>query len=267
MTISSIASIVANVSQTLGNSNSKLADRIKGLILTKSQNTAHPDIAALATATLLQSQISGLRVASQNIIQAQSLLAVADGGTQEISAALDRLNELSQRASSDDLSQAERIQLDVEFQQLRQQITQTASTTRFNGQALLDGSLDAAALGEDGDVEVGDLSDAALFKNQKLDLLSEQNAKAAAKAIAEAQAYVAEQQASIGALNEGLDYAGAAVATAAQNQEAARSFLDDNDIVSASTQSAQQLVQERALTSLLAQTNKLSGNILQLLNE
>lgn len=268
MSISSIASIVANVSRTLGNSNSKLADQINGLLLAKSESSStRPDVAGLATAALLQSQVSSLRVASQNIAQAQSLLAVADGGAAQVSQVLTRLAELSQRASSTDLSQAERIQLDVEFQQLRQEITKIANTTRFNGQALLDGSLDAETLGEDGEVTVGSLTDEALFKGKQLDLQSADHARAAAEAVKAAQAYVAEQRASIGALQEGLDYAGAAIDTAAQNQEAARSFLDDNDIVSASTKTAQELVQQQALSALLAQTNKLSGNILQLLNE
>jgi flagellin len=78
---------------------------------------------------------------------------------------------------------------------------------------------------------------------------------------------VTAQRADIGAFQQGLDFAANTVDIAIQNQEAARAELADTDIVTASTEFAQSRVQQQASISLLAQTNRLSGNLLSLLNE
>lgn len=101
---------------------------------------ASDDTAALAIGTRIKADISALKVAQTNVSNAQSLLQVADGGMARISDILLRMKALATQSQSGSVSNNERSFLDQEYQALRTQIDGIASQTRFNGQALLNGS-------------------------------------------------------------------------------------------------------------------------------
>lgn len=116
-------------------------------------------------------------------------------------------------------------------------------------------------------LSVGNLSTSALFGGQNLDLLSVDGAQAAFTAIGNAISQVTSQRAGVGAFQEALGYAAANIESAIQNQEAARSVLADTDFASESTLYAQLQTQTQASIATLAQTNRLSSNMLRLLVE
>lgn len=269
MTVSTIASVASGLTRTLGEQNAKVATSVRSLVSRSS--SAASDVSSLNVANSLQTQIATLRSATQNVAQASSMARVAEGGVSEIGRAVGRLQELSARASNGSLSDADRRQLDIEFQSLRATINRIAVNTRFAGQNLLDGSLTSQTLnmtaeGEEG-FAIGSLTDKALFGTGDVNLLSAENATAAAAKVATAQQYVSTQQATLGAIDQGLEFAFASLETAGLNQEAARAVLSDADFADFATQSQQARVQAEATTALLAQTNKLPGNILGLLGE
>lgn len=266
MTVSTIASIAAGIGRTLGNQNTKVATSVKSLV---SGSKASVDVSSLSVASTLQSQISSLRSATQNVAQASALVRVAQGGVSEISRAFARLQELSARASGAN-SANERAALDIEFQSLRSTINRIASSTSFGSQKLLDGSLTSDSLqitaeGEDG-FAIADLSADALIGDDA-SLLTADGAQQAFDKIRAAQTVVTEQQATLGALDEGLDFAFASIDTAAQNQEAARAVLSDADFAEVASESVQAKVQAQATSALLAQTSRLPNNVLALLTE
>jgi flagellin len=268
MTVSTIASIAAGIGRNLGNSNAKVASSVKSLV---TGSKANIDVASLSVSNSLQTQITTLRTATQNVAQASSLVRVAEGGASDIGKALSRLQQLSQQASSGSLSASERTALNIEFQALRTQINRIANNASFDGQKLLDGSLTSESLaitaeGEDG-FSIASLTDEGLFGGQPLDLLSAENAQAASDAVKAASTIVSEQQAALGELGQGLEYAFASIQTASVNQDAARAVLSDTDFTSITTESQQAQVQAQATAALLAQTNKLPNNILALLTE
>jgi flagellin len=121
--------------------------------------------------------------------------------------------------------------------------------------------------GADDSVElsIGNLSTSALFNGQSLDILSLSGAQAAFSAIGSAINSLTAQRANIGSFQEALDFTSANVDSAIQNQDAARSVLADTDFAEESTLYASLTVQARAGIAALAQTNRLSGNLLQLL--
>jgi flagellin len=67
-------------------------------------------------------------------------LQVADGGMARIADILQRMKQLAVQASSGSLTNTERGYLNVEFTELQSQVTDIANQTRFNGQALLNGT-------------------------------------------------------------------------------------------------------------------------------
>ena len=102
---------------------------------------ASDDAASLAVGTKLKADVTALKQAAVNASHATSVLQVADGGMARISDILQRMKALAVQASSGSLSDSERAFLDQEYQQLLTQIDDIATQTRFNGQALLNGSL------------------------------------------------------------------------------------------------------------------------------
>ena len=69
-----------------------------------------------------------------------SMIQVAEGGISEISNILTRLRELGVQAASDTVGDVERGFVDKEVQQLKSELQRISESTRFNGQALLDGT-------------------------------------------------------------------------------------------------------------------------------
>jgi flagellin len=102
---------------------------------------AMDDIASLSAATGISSEVSGLRAASINVAQASSMLQVADGGMKQISALLERMQQLSVQANNGALNDAARAGLNREFEGLREEVNRIATQTNFNSVPLLDGSL------------------------------------------------------------------------------------------------------------------------------
>ncbi len=102
---------------------------------------ASDDAASLTVGTKLKADVAALKQAQVNTSQASSLLQVADGGMARIADILQRMKQLAVQASSGSLTNTERAYLNEEFTQLRTQVTDVADQTKFNGQALLNGSL------------------------------------------------------------------------------------------------------------------------------
>lgn len=102
---------------------------------------AGDDVAALSTATKLQSQITGLRQGLLNNSQANSVLQVAYSGLSEIGSILDEMKTLAVQGNSGSLTAVERATLNLQFQNLRDSVDSIANGTNFNNIKLLDGSV------------------------------------------------------------------------------------------------------------------------------
>ncbi len=102
---------------------------------------ASDDVAALSVGTSLRTQVTTLRQALVNTSQGSSLLQVADGALSQITDILQRQKAIAVQAGSGSLSSAERGFLNQEFQNLKDQIDQIATTTNFNNVKLLGGGL------------------------------------------------------------------------------------------------------------------------------
>lgn len=268
MTVSTIATIAAGLSRTLSNQNANRGSAVLGGLL-QAAGKPSADVAQLSTAANLQNQIAQFRVASQNIAQASGLLAAADSGIAEIAREMGRLRDIAARASGTDLSANERAELNTEFQTIRQKIDRIARGTRFNNESLLDGSSPQLKVQVEGktqqNLSVGSLTEATLFKGTSPDVSTVSGAKVAEATVKAAQDYVTAQATIVAALQDGVEIAAAAVQTAIQNQDAARSTLDESDLLGQLLGVTSE--QTNSIASLAAQTNKLPGGILQLLSE
>lgn len=104
-------------------------------------NRAGDDAAGLAISEKMRAQIRGLNMASKNSSDAVSLIQTAEGALQSTHNILQRMRELAVQSASDTNEKTiDRGALDAEFQQLKKEIDETASKTRFNDQNLIDGT-------------------------------------------------------------------------------------------------------------------------------
>jgi flagellin len=114
-------------------------------------------------------------------------------------------------------------------------------------------------------LNIGDASVNGLFANGLFDLLSANNASLASGAVSTAIDLLTSLRADVGAYQEALNYTGANIDSALQNQEAARANLLDTDIASESTQLAIAALQQQSGIALQAQVNRLIPTMLDLL--
>ncbi|GGY72383.1 hypothetical protein GCM10011613_16690 [Cellvibrio zantedeschiae] len=104
-------------------------------------NSAKDDAAGLAISNRMTSQVRGLDQAIRNANDGISLIQTAEGALQETTNILQRMRELAIQAGNGIYSDADRKTLDAEVQQLTAELNRIATSTSFNGQKLLDGTL------------------------------------------------------------------------------------------------------------------------------
>ncbi len=106
-------------------------------------NSARDDPSGLAISERFRTQIAGLARASKNAMDAQSMLQVAEGSLGETQAVLQRMRELAVQASNGVLTSSDRLELQREVDQLKEEVDRIAYSTEFNTKKLLDGSSSA----------------------------------------------------------------------------------------------------------------------------
>ncbi len=107
-------------------------------------NTAADDASGLAISEKMRAQIKGLHRATLNAQDGISLLQTAEGALNEVHGILQRMRELAVQASNGTLTATDRVEIQKEVQQLKEEIDRISKTTEFNTKKLLNG--DAAAL-------------------------------------------------------------------------------------------------------------------------
>ena len=106
-------------------------------------NKAADDTAGLAISQRMNNQIRGMQQANRNVQQGNNMLQTAEGGLNEISNILGRMRELAVQSASDGVNGDDRASIDLEFQQLKAEITRIADGTEYNNTKLLNENLNS----------------------------------------------------------------------------------------------------------------------------
>ena len=106
-------------------------------------NRAGDDAAGLAISEKMRGQIRGLDQANRNAQDGISLIQTAEGALNETHSILQRMRELAVQAANDTNTLDDRKEIQKEISQLKSEIDRISSTTEFNTQKLLNGSLGA----------------------------------------------------------------------------------------------------------------------------
>lgn len=113
----------------------------KSLSSGKKINSAKDNASGLAIANKLQSQEKGLNVGAENSKQGSNMLNVADGALNSIGDSLQRIYELSVKASNGLYSNDDKNAFQKEIDGLLDNIKNVSTNTEFNTMKILDGSI------------------------------------------------------------------------------------------------------------------------------
>merc|ERR1712100_641006 len=102
-------------------------------------NRAADDSAGLAISQRMNNQIKGMQQANRNVQQGNNMLQTAEGGLNQIHSILGRMRELAVQSASDGLNADDRASIDLEFQQLKSEISRIGNGTEYNGMTLING--------------------------------------------------------------------------------------------------------------------------------
>jgi flagellin len=147
-----VASLTAQ--RNLNSSQSSLATSLQRLSSGLRINSARDDAAGLAISQRMNAQVKSLNQAARNASDGISMIQTAEGGMSQIQDMLIRMKELATQGSNSTLADAERSFIADEMTQLRDEINNISTRTKFNGQQLLNGSF-GKALDTTSTVQVG----------------------------------------------------------------------------------------------------------------
>lgn len=233
-------------------------------------NSAKDDAAGLGISDRMTSQIRGLNQAARNANDGISLAQTAEGALNETTNLLQRMREIAVQAGNDTNSTEDRASLQAEFDQLVEEIDRIATTTEFNGTAVLDGTFVGgifqigANAGQTITVAIGDAQSAALGVGA-LTVDSNANAGLAITAIDAGIITVDTIRGELGAVQSRLESTIANLTNVSENLSASRSRILDADIAMETSAMTKGNILQQAGVAVLAQANQTPQLALSLL--
>jgi flagellin len=244
----------------------------KRLATGKKVNSAADDAAGLAISDKMTAQIRGLDMASKNTEDGVSLIQTAESNVAEINNMVQRIRELAvQSANGTNESNADRQLIQKEVGQLTQEIDEMAKRAKFNKLTL--STTDTltfqvgANKGEQVSLALQDISCTGISlggaANRKLG--TQTDAQALISTCDVALGNIEKYRATLGAMQNRLEFTDSNLQATSNNLRDARSGIEDADMATEMSNFTSANVLQQAATSMLAQANQSTQNILSLL--
>jgi flagellin len=263
-------------------------------------NSAADDAAGYAISQRLTAQVNGLQKASQNVSDATSMVQTAASALSNVQSMLQRISELAVQYQNGDLSgdatSGDRGAIQSEVNQLTSEINRQQGAVQFNGISLLDGTGGSAGTGAV-TFQVGPgATDTLTVSFQNIEgptggtgALSFANAAAAnasaftwsnattggmvfdlgqansVSLITSAINNISSMAATLGAVQNRLQYTANAISTTQENMSSSLSNIQDVNMATEMTKMTQQQVLQQAGTAMLAQANSQPQLVLKLI--
>ena len=233
-------------------------------------NRAGDDAAGLSISEKMRGQIRGLNQASRNAQDGISLIQTAEGALDETHAILQRMRELAVQAGNDTNVSTDRAAINTEIQALATEISRISSTTEFNTQKLLDGSVATMKLqvgaNENQMIEVTlESMDAGTLGVDAIDVSTADNATTSITTINTAIESVSKFRSNLGAVQNRLEHTIKNLNNSSENLQAAESRIRDVDMAQEMMNFTRSNVLNQAAQAMLAQANQQPTQVLSLL--
>ena len=254
---------------SLVRSSNLMTEAMERLSTGKRINKASDDPAGIHRVMRLNVEIQGIKIASRNAADGQSLIDTLDASLSEVQSILLRMRELTIQAISDTNSASDRSALDLEISQLELEITRIGGTTSFGGRLIFDGNTHYLQIGPRSgntlEVQAYTLSASTLGLNQ--DLTTRTNAETYLGAIDTAISDISEKRSAAGALSNRLDFIMSSLDNNRVNLIKSRSNIEDTDFAAESVKLAKAKILEQVAIAMIAQASVRTNWVLKLLEK
>ena len=238
--------------------------------------------AGLSVSEKMRRQIRGLDQASTNAQDGVSLVQSAEGALNEVHDMLQRMNELTVKASNGTYTTTQKQYIADEINQLVSEIDRVASTTKFNDQKVLYGSDGNGATGAKSfSFQVGNESNETMsvaisnmkateihasLKNQSWSAATQYSQVASfITVVSSALEKVASQRSALGAVQNRLEHTINNLDNIVENTTAAESRIRDTDMAKSMVTYSNNQILAQAGQAMLAQANQTNQGVLSLL--
>lgn len=288
MSLSILTNISAmNTQQNLLKSSNAVSQSMARLSSGLRINSAADDAAGYAISEGLTSQINGLDQAGRNANDAVSMVQTASSSLNDVQNMLQRIYELGVQYNNGSNSQTDKNDIQAEVNQLTQEIDRQQSSSDFNGINLLkgtagdgNGTVTFQVGANSGDTMTATFSaiEGAAGGTGILDGLGftwtsaatggtviDLSQAGALGSLTSAIDSISTAAATLGAVQNRLQYTSDAISSTEQNLTASNSQIKDVDMAKEMTTMTQEQILEQAGASMLAQANSQPQLILKLL--
>lgn len=236
-------------------------------------NSAADDAAGLAISEKMRAQIRGLNMAGKNIQDGISLIQTAEGALNETHAIIQRMRELSVQAANDTLTDDDRALIEIEFQELKKEITRISTDTEFNTRTLLNGDYKDKGLkiqvgansGQNIEVFIGEVNSSSLGLDN-LSIATREEAEKSLSELDKALNKTSQERSRLGAYQNRLEHAYNVTMNTAENLTAAESRIRDADIAKEMMNFTKASILMQAAQYAMSLHMQQAQSILQLLN-
>ncbi|PZP56747.1 MAG: flagellin [Micavibrio aeruginosavorus] len=239
---------------------------------------ASDDAAGLAVGTKLKADVTTLKQAATNAVQARSVLQTADGAMARVGDILQRMKSLAAQAISGSVDTTGRGFINTEYQQLLTEIGNISTTTQFNGTNLINGSYSqtfqvGVAATDIITVNFGATGSIVNMSTGTAGLAIAGTTVAGANGTAATNAStnldvaittVSTARATVGALLSRFEYRGDVIDSSIENLTSAQSAIMDVDIAAEQSNLVSRQVLTEASIAALSQANQMKSSLLAL---
>ena len=235
-------------------------------------NRAADDAAGLAISEKMRRQVRGLTQASANAQDGISCVQTAEGALNEVHDMLQRMNKLAVKAANGTNQTEDLSYINQEVQNLKSEIDRVSTTTKFNDQALLDGTFKDKALQVGADnssdnrivLTITSLGAKGLGVD-KLDASSQAGAQGAIDTIKTAITNLNKSRSDLGAVQNRLEHTINNLDNVVENTQSAESAIRDTDMATEMVKYSNNNILAQAGQAMLAQSNQANQGVLSLL--
>jgi len=229
-------------------------------------NRAADDAAGLAISEKMRAQIRGLAQSQRNAQDGVSLVQTAEGALQTVHSMLQRVRELAVQFKNGTLSASNQSAIQSEVLQLACEIERIGASTQFNGICLLNNTNTVSfqvGANDSETIAVKSMDLKTTLGTNYYNLTTASNADV--QEIDTAIDAVSTQRATLGAIQNRLDYSLDNVGIYQENLVAAESRIRDVDMAAETVNLTKNQILAQAGTAMLSQANQAPQGVLSLL--
>ncbi|WP_027637207.1 flagellin [Clostridium butyricum] len=258
--------IYNNYKNKLAKNSTAMKNISSGLKLNKSKDNPNK----IDQSESIKIQIISNSAAQRNVQDTTSMIQTFDGSMSEMNNCLSRLKELTVQAGNGAMTEEDRKTIQVEIDQLTDHITYMADNTEFNGVKLLntDGEIKTmigAFEGETTTIPQIKLTSEALGIGN-LNVLDPDNIDDCNRAVDSATIKVSSARSALGAIQSRLEQSYNNIGANSTVLQGVQSNIADADIAEEMLKYSESQIFIQSAISLMAQSNKLPQDALQILS-